>query len=125
MGRFWAASPWSGRDAQKLWRSSASKILRRSEVPTSLAGGRGNTEAVGQVGLRPSIISIAMLNFVRVFGILWIVLVFRGVYLAIEYMYEALGPSITSIAILVPFDLLEHVMDQLLQSQCSIWSSQW
>ena len=66
-----------------------------------------------------------MLNFVRVFGILWIVLVFRGVYLAIEYMYEALGPSITSIAILVPFDLLEHVMDQLLQSQCSIWSSQW
>ena len=73
MGRFWAASSWGGRDAQKLWRSSASKIQRRSEVPTSLAGGRGNTEAVGQVGLRPSITSIAMLNFVRVFGIFWIV----------------------------------------------------
>ena len=62
-----------GRAAQKLWRSSASKIQRSSEVPTSLAGGRGNTEAVGQVGLRPSITSIAMLNFVRVFGIFWIV----------------------------------------------------
>ena len=125
MGRFWAASPCCGRDAQKLWRSSASKIPRRSEVPTFLAGGRGNTEAVGQVGLRPSITSIAMLNFVRVFGIFGMFLVFRGVYLAIENMYEALGPSITSITILVPFDLPEHVMDQLLQSQCSIWSSQW
>ena len=90
MGRFWAASSWGGRDAQKLWRSSASKIQRRSELPTFLAGGRGNTEAVGQVGLRPSITSIAMLNFVRVFGIFGMFLVFRGVYLTIENVYMRL-----------------------------------
>ena len=44
-------------------------------------------------------------------------LIFRGEYLTIENMYEALEPSITSITILVPFDLPEHVMDQFLQSQ--------
>ena len=58
-----------------------------------------------------------MLNFVRVFSIFGMFLVFRGLYLAIENMYEALEPSITSITILVPFDLPEHVMDQFLQSQ--------
>ena len=44
-------------------------------------------------------------------------LIFRGEYLTIENMYEALEPSITSIAILDPFDLQYHVMDQLLLSQ--------
>ena len=56
---------------EMLGNSGGARPPRFSEVPTSLAGGRGNTEAVGQVGLRPSITSIAMLNFVRVFGIFW------------------------------------------------------
>ena len=70
----WADFGRRARGVGEMLRNSAgARPPRFSEVPTSLAGGRGNTEAVGQVGLRPSITSIAMLNFVRVFGIFWIV----------------------------------------------------